>query len=133
MALKIKFADSKKTEIEYSSALETEEYYNGSSRRTLTFEMARDAANIQDLDTLCGVETNVAKLELINDAVEIEDGDGNKIITTVTNIHEGYVLKLKVGVEPKLIDAETQTYEDRIILKLGKRTYIEEKLHLLGI
>ncbi len=125
MALKVKFADSNKTEIVYLNALETEEFYNGSSRRTLTFEIARDAVNIEDLDTLCGVENNVTKLELINEEKDI------------TNIYENYVLKLKVGVEPKLIQAETPetaaVYEDRVVLKLGKRTYIEQKLHDLGI
>ena len=121
MELKVKFADENKTEIAYLEALETEEYYNGSSRRTLTFEMARESANIEALDVLCGEEDNVAKLELISE----EQG--------ITNIHEGYVLKLKVGVESKLIDAETQTYADRIVLKLGKRTYIEDKLHALGL
>lgn len=121
MALKVKFADKNKTTFEYLTALETEEYFNGSSRRTLTFEMARDAANIEELDALCGVENNVAKLELVNE----EEG--------LTNIYEGYVLKLKVGVEPKLIDTETNTYEDRVSLKLGKRTYIERKLHDLGV
>ena len=133
MALKVKFADSKKTEIEYLSALETEEYFNGSSRRTLTFEMARDAANVETLDKLCSVENNVARLELINDAVEIKHEDGTIETTTVTNIYDGYVLKLKVGVEPKLVNSETQAYEDRIVLKLGKRTYLEDQLHKLGV
>lgn len=121
MALKVKFADSKKIEIEYLDAFETEEYYNGNSRRTLSFEMAPGAYDLEKLNELCSIEANVAKLELINEE------------KSITNIHEGYVLKLKVGIEPKLINAETQTYEDRIVLKLGKRTYIEEKLHQLGI
>lgn len=121
MALKVKFADSDKTEIVYLNAIETEEYYNGSSRRTLTFEMESDAYDLAKLNALCGTESNVAALTLTNEK------------SAVTNIYEGYVLKLKVGVEPKLVNAETNTYEDRIILKLGKRTYIEEKLHALGM
>lgn len=121
MALKVNFADKNKTEIAYLEAFETEEFYNGGSRRTLTFEMARDAANIETLDQLCGEEGNVVRLELVNE----DEG--------ITNIYEDYVLKLKVGVEPKLIDTETQTYEDRIVLKLGKRTYIEDKLHKLDL
>lgn len=121
MALKIIFSDTDRTEQTYLMALETEEYYNGSSRRTLTFDIARDEANIEALDVLCSTESNVAKLELVNEEMD------------VTNIYDGYVLKLKVGVEPKLIDPETQTYEDRVILKLGKRTPIEEKLHELGV
>ena len=122
MALKLKFADG--TEQPYLTALETEEYWNGSSRRTLTFQLARDAANLETLDGLC-TEQNLAQLELTNDEMGI------------TNVYEGYVLKLKVGVEPVLVSAETPdapaVYEDRIILKLGKRTYIEQQLHDLGV
>ena len=121
MALKIIFSDINKTEQGYLNCIETEEYYNGASRRTLTFEIARNAANIETLDTLCSAEENCKKLELINE----DEG--------ITNIYEDYVLKLKIAVEPVLVDAEKQTYEDRIKLKLGKRTYIEQKLHDLGL
>jgi len=55
----------------------------------------------------------------------------------VTNIYDGYVLKLKCGIEKKLIQPETPqaaaVYEDRLIFKLGKSTYIEEQLHRLGL
>ena len=118
MALKLKFVNG--TTLPYLSALETEEYYNGSSRRTLSFEMARTAANLETLDALCS-EDNLATLELENE----EEG--------VTNIYTGYVLKLKLAVEPVLVSSETQTFEERIKLKLGKRTYIEEQLHKLGL
>lgn len=118
MALKIRFADT--TEVAYLNAVETEEYFNGASRRTLTFDIARDAVGLDALDALC-TEENCKKLELINEEADI------------TNIYEGYVLKLKLAVEPVLMDAEKQTYEDRIKLKLGKRTYIEEQLHALGL
>lgn len=118
MAFKIRFAN--KTEVAYLNAIETEEYWNGASRRTLAFDIARDAVGLDALDNLC-TEDNCTKLELIN-----EDED-------VTNIYEGYVLKLKLAVEPVLVDAEKRTYEDRIKLKLGKRTYLEEKLHKLGV
>ena len=122
MALKLKFVDG--TEQPYLTALETEEYYTGASRRTLTFQIARNAADLETLDSLC-TEQNLAKLELANDEMG------------VTNIYEGYVLKLKVGVEPVLVSSETPeapaVYEDRIVLKLGKRTYIEQMLHDLGV
>lgn len=120
MSLKIKFADN--TEVEYLNAIETEGYWNGSSRRTLTFEIARTAANVDTLDTLC-TEANLASLALTNTEDEI------------TNTYDGYVLKLKCGVEPVLIQAETPNapaaYENRIVLRLGKRTYIEEQLNTL--
>ena len=122
MALKLKFVDG--TEQPYLTALETEEYYTGASRRTLTFQIARNAADLETLDSLC-TEQNLTRLELTNDEMG------------VTNIYEGYVLKLKVGVEPVLVSAETPeapaVYEDRIVLKLGKRTYIEQMLHDLGV
>lgn len=121
MGLKVNFSDNKNTSFYYLLSTEIEEYFNGASRRTLTLEIARDSVNIEDLDALCSVEQNVARIELVNETEGI------------TNIHEGYVLKLKVGVEPKLVDAEANTYEDRVFLKLGKRTYIEEKLHALGL
>ena len=128
MSLKIIFADKKKTGVVYQSAIETEEFFNGSSRRTLTFNIAKGAIGLDALDALC-TEDNCVKLELVNDAFVDENGE----TSTITNMYEGYVLKLKVGVESVLTDAEKQTYEDRIVLKLGKRTYIEEKLHELGI
>ena len=118
MALKIKFVNGK--EQAYLDAIETEEYYNGSSRRTLTFEIARDAANLEELDALC-TEENLVKLELTNEE------------ESITNIHEGYVLKLRLGLEQKLINRDANAYKEYILLKLGKRTYIEEKLYQLGI
>ena len=118
MALKIKFAN--KTQVAYLNAIETEEYFNGASRRTLTFDIARDAVGLDALDALC-TEGNCARIELFNE----DEG--------ITNICEGYVLKLKLAVEPVLADAEKQAYEDRVKLKLGKRTFIEEKLHALGL
>lgn len=113
MALKIRFAD--KTEVAYLNAVETEEYFNGASRRTLTFDIARDAVGLDAMDNLC-TEENCARIELVG-----ED---------ITNIYEGYVLKLQLGVKRV---AEGEGYVERIGLKLGKRTFIEEQLHKLGL
>lgn len=115
MALKIRFTN--KTEVAYLNAIETEEYFNGASRRTLTFDIARDAVGLDALDNLC-TEENCTKLELINE----DEG--------ITNIYEGYVLKLQLGVKRV---AEGEGYVERIGLKLGKRTFIEEQLHKLGV
>ena len=108
---------------EYLNALETEEYYNGASRRTLTFEAEVGAIGVDELNAVLSDEANTQSIELSN-------GD-------VTNIYDGYVLKLKCGIENKLITAETPeaaaVYEDRLVFKLGKRTYIEEQLHKLGL
>lgn len=119
--MNIKFANGRN--FEYINAVETEEYYNGASRRTLTFECAVGVIGVDELNTLLSNEANTATIELSN-------GD-------VTNIYDGYVLKLKCGIEPKLIQSETPeapaVYEDRLVFKLGKRTYIEEQLKKLGL
>ena len=119
--MNIKFANG--TNFEYLNALETEERYNGSSRRTLTFECEVGVIGVDELNNLLNDEKNTIMIELSSNEV--------------TNIHEGYVLKLKCGIENKLIQAETPetpaVYEDRLIFKLGKRTYIEEQLHKLGL
>ena len=111
------------TNFEYLKAVETEEFFNGASRRTLTFECEVGVIGVDVLNTLLNDEKNTASIELSN-------GD-------VTNIHDGYVLKCKCGIEPKLVTEETpQTsavYADRLVFKLGRRTYIEEQLHRLGL
>lgn len=116
MALIIKFANN--VTQEYIDAIETEEYYNGSSRRTLTFTIDPTKCNLQSLSDEC-TELNCAALELSN----TEEG--------ITNIYEGYVLKLFVGIESR--PAGEGSYQEVVVLKLGKRTYIEQRLHELGI
>lgn len=119
--MNIKFTNG--TNFEYFNALETEEFYNGASRRTLTFECAVSVISVDELNAILNNETNTQ-------AVELSSGE-------VTNIYDGYVLKLKCGIENKLIQTETSeqaaVYEDRLVFKLGKRTYIEEQLHRLGL
>ena len=111
------------TSFEYLNAVETEQHFNGSNRRTLTFECAVGVISVDELNTLISDEENTATITLTN-----ED---------ITNIYDGYVLKCKCGIENKLIQAETPetpaVYEDRLIFKLGKRTYIEQQLHKLGL
>ena len=117
----IKFTDG--TNFEYLNSVETEEYFNGSNRRTLTFEAAVGVVSVDALNTVMGDEANTAVIELSNGEVK--------------NIYDGYVLKAKCGIENKLVAAETPDapalYEDRIVFKLGKRTYIEEQLKRLGL
>lgn len=119
--LKIKIA---KTEFEYIEALETEQFYNGASRRTLTVTCAPGAISLDALNALL-IEENLGSIALTNDEVG------------VTNYHEGYVLKLECGIKNTMVRAETPesaaVYEDRLVFKLGKRTYIEEQLHKLGL
>lgn len=119
--LKIKIAN---TEFEYIEALETEQYYNGASRRTLTVTCASDAVGLDVLNALL-VEKNLGVITLTNDEMG------------VTNYHESYVLKLECGIKNTMVQAETPesaaVYADRLVFKLGKRTYIEEQLHKLGL
>lgn len=114
--MNIKFKNG--TSFEYLNALETEEYFNGTNRRTLTFECSPGVVKIDELNAMISDEANTSYIELSN---------GN-----VTNIYDGYILKLKCGIENKLIQAETPdtpaVYEDRLIFKLGKRTYLEQML-----
>ena len=126
--LKIKIAN---TEIEYLSAVETEEFYNGASRRTLTLTCAPDAASLDALNALL-TEEQLASISLTNDGSGEEGG-----AQAVTNIYDGYVLKLFCGIRNELVQAETPdsaaVYADRLVIKLGRRTYIEEQLHKLGL
>lgn len=111
------------TDFEYLNAVETEEYFNGSNRRTLTFECGTEVISVDELNTLLNDEKNTETITLSNGEV--------------TNIYDGYVLKLKCGIENRLVQAETPeaaaVYADRIVFKLGKRTYIEEQLRRLGL
>lgn len=119
------------TEFEYLNALETEEFFNGSSRRTLTITCAPDAASLDTLNALL-TEEHLASISLTNDGSGEEDG-----AQAVTNIYDGYVLKLFCGIRNELVQAETPdsaaVYADRLVIKLGRRTYIEEQLHRLGL
>lgn len=128
--LKIKIAN---TEFEYLGALETEQFFNGSSRRTLTVTCAPDAISVDALNALL-TEENLASISLTNDSAGTDE-EGN--VLTVTNVYDGYVLKLSCGIRSELVQTETPdraaVYEDRLVFKLGKRTYIEEQLHKLGL
>lgn len=119
--LKIKIAN---TEIEYLEALETEEFFNGASRRTLTVTCAPDVIGMDALNALL-TEENLASVTMTNDEVG------------AINVYDGYVLKLACGIQSRLTQAETPdtpaVYEDRLVFKIGKRTYIEQKLHELGL
>lgn len=121
MALKINIAG---TEIEYLDALETEEFYNGSKRRTMTVTCLPDAISVDTLNALL-TEDNLASVIM----ADTETG--------AVNIYDGYALKLACGIQSKLVQEETPdtaaVYDDRLIFKLGKRTYIEEQLHKLGL
>lgn len=137
--LKIKIAE---TEIHYLNAFETEEFFNGASRRTLTVTCAPDAISVDTLNALL-TEENLASVRLTNTEgipVTVVDDMGQTVVDhydPIVTIHEGYVLKLSCGIQNMLVKAETTdsaaVYEDRLVFKMGKRTYIEQMLKELGL
>ena len=135
--MNIKFLNG--TNFSYLNAIETEEYYNGASRRTLTFEAEAGVMGVDELNSIISDENNTKSITLTGDEVDVLDAEGNPTgeTTQAVNIYDGYVLKCRCGIENKLVQAETSdtaaVYADRIIFKLAKRTYIEEMLHRLGL
>lgn len=112
-------------QVPYLEAIETEEYWGGSNRRTLTFTCVADAVSVDALNTILNDAANTAALSLVNEELG------------VTNLYEGYTLKLKVGVEPVQTKPDAPdapaAYVDRLVFKLGKPTYIEAQLARLGL
>lgn len=137
--LKIQIAN---TEFEYLDALETEQFFNGSSRRTLTVTCAPNVISVDTLNALL-TEENLASVRLTNTEgipVTVVDDMGQTVVDhydPIVTIHEGYVLKLSCGIQNMLVKAETTdsaaVYEDRLVFKMGKRTYIEQMLKELGL
>lgn len=133
----IKFLNG--TNFEYLNAVETEEFYNGASRRTLTFETEVGKISVDELNAVLSDEANTQSITLTGDAVEIINAEGNPTgeTTQTVNIYDGYVLKCKCGIENRLVQSETPesaaVYEDRLVFKLARRTYIEEQLKKLGV
>ena len=139
-------------EFEYLNSLETEEYYNGSSRRTLTVNCSSDAIGLDELNVLL-TEDNLAGLVMTNTEgisvykdVLAENEEGEMVPTgeqefdhfdPIVNYFDGYVLKLSCGITSVITQPETPdtpaVYEEQIVFKIGKRTYIEEQLHKLGL
>ena len=135
--MNIKFLNG--TNFSYLNAVETEEYFNGASRRTITFEAEVGVIGVDELNGILSDENNTKSITLTGDEVAILDENGNPTGETsqAVNICDGYVLKCKCGIENKLVQAETPetpaVYADRLVFKLAKRTYIEEMLHRLGL
>lgn len=132
--LKVKISE---TEFEYLNALETEEFYNGASRRTLTITCAPDAISLDTLNALL-TEENLASITMTNtEGIPSMEDEGMVTSEPIMNIYEGYVLKLSCGINKVLTETETPetpaVYSDRLVFKIGRRTYIEEQLHKLGL
>ena len=111
--MNIKFTNGKT--IEYLNAVISEEYANGASRSVITFE-CDPTTGVDEINAIVSDENNVATITLTGD-------DG------IQSIHDGYILKLKVGLEsvPQYTEDGPQ-YAERLVFKLGKMTYIEQKI-----
>ena len=126
-------------ELAYLNAIETEEYWGGSSRRTLTFTCAPDAVSVDVLNTILSDAANTETLELHGSIPTVTERDGapEEAEIPVTNYYDGYTMKLKVGVEKERTQPESPesaaVYEDRLVFKLGRPTYIERQLARLGL
>ena len=126
-------------ELTYLDAIETEEYWGGSSRRTLTFTCEADAVSIDALNTILSDAGNTQTLELTGFITVQQNQDGNvvEVQAPVTNIYDGYTLKLAVGIDKVLVQQESPdsaaVYADRLVFKLGRPTFIEQQMAKLGI
>ena len=138
--MKIKFNNGKT--VEYLRAFETEEYYNGASRRTLSFECKVGVVGVDELNALLSDESNTEHIVLEGNNIPVykNDENGNQVVDhyeVAKNIYDKYSLKLMVGIEPVLVKKETpeseSVYEDRIKFKLGRRTYIEQRLKEMNV
>lgn len=120
MEVKVKFKNGKI--YEGVDSLEQEEYYNGSNRRTLTVKLDK-SYSVDELNKLVSDTSNIESIKVTADTWE--------------NIYDGYTMKLRLGVEQNLVTEETpetpSVYEEVVVLKLGRPTYIERQLAKLGI
>lgn len=111
--MNIKFTNGKT--IEYLNAVISEEYANGASRSLITFE-CDPTTGVDEINAILSDENNVATITLTGD-------DG------IQSIHDGYILKLKVGLESVAQYTEDgPQYAERLVFKLGKLTYSEQKI-----
>ncbi|MDE6259988.1 MAG: hypothetical protein K2M42_03885 [Oscillospiraceae bacterium] len=119
-------------EVTYLDAIETEEFWGGSSRRTLTFTCAADAVSIDALNAILSDTANTETLALQGAVVTPEGKE-----QAVTNLYEGYTMKLSVGIDSVLVQPESPdsaaVYADRLVFKLGRPTFIEQQLAKLGL
>ncbi|MBD5093479.1 MAG: hypothetical protein HDT26_04175 [Subdoligranulum sp.] len=119
-------------EVTYLDAIETEEFWGGSSRRTLTFTCAADAVSIDALNAILSDTANTETLALQGAVVTPEGKE-----QVVTNLYEGYTMKLSVGIDSVLVQPESPdsaaVYADRLVFKLGRPTFIEQQLAKLGL
>ena len=125
---KINFANG--TEWVHEEALETSEFWDGTTRRTLTVRLA--PANGVTLDAVNAVLSEPAN----TDSVMLSNyGDDGALIGQ--GVYDHYQVKIEVAQRPTVVGADEtmgeELKEDRISFKLGRLTPIEIKLAALGL
>ena len=125
---KIKFANG--TEWVHEEAVETSEFYDGTTRRTLTVRLAPDKGVA--LDAVNDVLSNSAN----TDSVTLSNyGDDGALIGQC--VYDHYQIKIEVAQRPTVVGSDEITGEetkaDRISFRLGRLTPIEIKLAALGL
>jgi len=85
------------TELEYTFALESKEFYKNAQRECIAFKC--DSTTIS-LDALNAILSNEANLETITLIGEV---DGKEVREILSN----YVIKMELTLKPEIIEAET--------------------------
>lgn len=116
--LTAKFANGKTIELIGSEELHFD--YSGYHRAVYELRAKPDAIGLDELNALLDDESNTQKIELVSPA---------NPTANVVSTPENYVLKIKAGIESRLVARETAdapiTYEDQLIIQLGQLTYTE--------
>ena len=135
--MKITFKNG--SELNCIEAVEHEEFCLGSNRHVLTVICEQDAISLDALNAILGDTANAKTVSIENMVQEEKVVNGNLVVTEipVEKPYEGYTMKLKVGVEPALVQPEgpdsAAVYADRLVFKLGRPTFIEQRLAAIGI
>lgn len=115
------------TELEYTFALKSNEFYNNAKRECIAVKCDSATVSLDALNTILSDEANLETITLVGEA------DGQEIREILSN----YVIKMELALKPEIVEAETSeseaVYAEVINFKLGARTYIEQQLHNLGL
>lgn len=77
--------------IAYESAIETEEYINGSNRRTITFDCKPKAISVDEINTILSSKDNTQTLKIVNEKNE------------TLSVYDEYTIKISCGISNILV------------------------------
>lgn len=126
-------------ELDCIDVVEREELCIGSNRHVLTVMCEPDALSLDTLNTIISDTAKTVGLLVVDTMIEekMEDGELVQTPIPVEKDYEGYTMKLFVGIEKVLVQQErpdsAAVYADRLVFKLGRPTFMEQKLAALGI